>query len=87
MQVISEPTRTCWTSYSKNKEEVIEDLKVEGSFGCSSCETVEFKILREVSKINSRITALDFSRADLGLFRKGFHGKLCCRAKGPRRAG
>lgn len=46
-----------------------------------------FKILSEVSKINSRIIALDFRRADLGLFRKGFHRKLCCRAKGPRRAG
>jgi len=45
------------------------------------------EILREVSKISGRIIALDFRRADLGLFRKSFHGKLCCRARGPRRAG
>lgn len=39
MQVINKPMRRCWTCYSKNKEELIEDLKVEGSLGCSSCET------------------------------------------------
>ena len=74
MQMIREPTRRCWTCYSKNKEELIEDLKVKGSLGCSNCETVEFKILREVSKINSRITAPDFRRADLGLSREAFMG-------------
>lgn len=42
--------------------------------------------MREVSKINSIITALDFRRADLGLFGEAFMGN-CCRAKGPRRAG
>lgn len=63
------------------------DLKVKGNVDCSNCETVEFRILRGVSKINSQITALYFRRADLGLFKESVHGKLCCRAKGPRRAG
>lgn len=63
------------------------DLRVKGSVDCSNCEIVEFRILRETSKINSRITGLDFRRADLGLFRESVHVKLCCRAKGPRRAG
>lgn len=44
-------------------------MKVEGSLGCSDHETVEFKILRGMIKINSRITTLDFRRAGFGLFR------------------
>lgn len=58
----------------QNKEELIGNMKVKGSLGFSNCEIVKFKILREVSKINSRMTALDFRRADLGLLREAFMG-------------
>lgn len=54
---------------------------------------VEFKILGEMSKMNTRIIALDFRRQDFGLFRNllgritGITGRMPCRAKGARRAG
>lgn len=40
-----------------NKEKLVRDVKANGSLGCSNRELVEFKILREASKMNSRITA------------------------------
>ena len=43
------------------KEEMAEEVKIEGSLNCSDHETVEAKILRGGSKPrNSRITTLDF---------------------------
>ncbi|KAK4807056.1 hypothetical protein QYF61_018397 [Mycteria americana] len=52
-----------------NKEELNRDVKFRGSLGCSDHEMVEFRILRERNKTKSRISALDFRRVDLGLFR------------------
>lgn len=49
-----------------NKE---EHVKVEGSLGCSDPKTADFKLLRQVSKTNSRITVLGFRKACFGLFR------------------
>lgn len=46
--------------------------------GCSDCEMVEFRILREGMKENSRIPALDFRRVNLdllGLCLQESHGK------------
>lgn len=57
----------------QNKE-LIKDMKVMGSLGFSNREIVKLKILREASKINSRMTALEFRRTDLGLLRKAFMG-------------
>lgn len=57
-----------------NKE---EHVMVEGSLGCSDPEAVDFKILRQVSKRNSRITVLGFRKADFGLFRY-LLGKILC---------
>lgn len=36
----------CWA----NKEEVVEQLKIMSSFGCSDHDTVEFRILRGGNK-------------------------------------
>ena len=45
-------------------------MKANGSLGCSNHELVEFKILREASKMNSSITAaLDLRRVDFGFFK------------------
>ena len=52
-----------------NKEGLVGDVKLKGSLGCSDCEMVEFKILRAVRRAHSKLTALDFRRADFGLFR------------------
>ncbi|GAB0178700.1 mitochondrial enolase superfamily member 1 [Grus japonensis] len=52
-----------------NKEGLVGDVKLKGSLGCSDHEMVEFKILRAERKAHSKLTALDFRRADFGLFR------------------
>lgn len=52
-----------------NQEELVRDVKVKGSIGCSDHGLVEFRILRGGSKTETRITTLDFRRADCGLFR------------------
>lgn len=57
-----------------NKEEHVE---VEGSLGCSDPKTVDFKLLRQVSKTHSRITVLGFRKAYFGLFRY-LLGEILC---------
>jgi len=54
-----------------------EHVKAEGSLGCSDPWTVDFKILRQVSKTNSRIIVMGFRKADFGLFRY-LLGKILC---------
>ena len=54
---------------STNKEGLVADMKVRGSLGCLDHETVEFRILRGGSRAISRITALDFRRANFDLFK------------------
>ena len=52
-----------------NKEGLVGNVKLKGSLGCSDHEMVEFKILRAVRREHSKLTTLDFRRADFGLFR------------------
>ncbi|GAB0205586.1 hypothetical protein GRJ2_003024200 [Grus japonensis] len=52
-----------------NKEGLLGNVKLEGSLGCRDHEMVEFKILRAVRRVHSKLTTLDFRRADFGLFR------------------
>ncbi|GAB0203192.1 mitochondrial enolase superfamily member 1 [Grus japonensis] len=52
-----------------NKEGLVEDLKVGGSLGCSDHEMVEFRILHGRNRAISRITTLDFRRANFGLLK------------------
>ena len=52
-----------------NKEGLVGDVKLKGSLGCSDHEMVEFKILRAARRTHSKLTTLDFRRADFGLFR------------------
>ena len=44
-------------------------MKLKGSLGSSDHDMVEFKILRTVRKAHSKLTTLDFRRAEFGLFR------------------
>ena len=57
------------------KEGLVEDVKVGGSLGCSDHAMVEFRILRGRSRAISRITSLDFGRANVGLF-KDLRGRI-----------
>lgn len=51
------------------KEELVKDVKMERSLGCSDHDNVKLRILREVIKIKSRIKSLNLKRSDFGLFR------------------
>ncbi|GAB0177917.1 hypothetical protein GRJ2_000257000 [Grus japonensis] len=52
-----------------NKEGLVGNVKLKGSLGCSNHEMVEFKILRAARRTHSKLTTLDFRRADFSLFR------------------
>ncbi|GAB0181438.1 hypothetical protein GRJ2_000609100 [Grus japonensis] len=52
-----------------NKDGLVGNVKLKGSLGCSDHEMVEFKILRAVRRVHSKLTTLDLRRADFGLFR------------------
>ncbi|GAB0186145.1 mitochondrial enolase superfamily member 1 [Grus japonensis] len=71
LQVIEEPTRrgAMLDLVLTNKEGLVGNVKLKGSLGCSDHEMVEFKILREARRAHSKLTTLDFRRADFGLFR------------------
>lgn len=43
-------------------------MKIKGSFGHSDHEIVEFRIL-QAGKVKSKLTTLDFRRADFDLFK------------------
>jgi len=81
MQVVEEPTRRgVLLDLALTNKGLVEDVKVGGSLGCSDHEMVEFKMLRGRSKAISRITALDFRRANFGLFEDLLGGILWVRA-------
>jgi len=71
LQVIEEPmTRGAMLDLVlTNKEGLVGNVKVKGRLGCSDHKMVHFKILRAVRRAHSKLTNLDFRRADFGLFR------------------
>ncbi|GAB0188073.1 hypothetical protein GRJ2_001272600 [Grus japonensis] len=71
LQVIEKPMRrgAMVDLVLTNKEGLVGNMKLKGSLGCSDHEMVEFKILRAVRRAHSKLTTLDFGRADFGLFR------------------
>jgi len=52
-----------------NKEGLVGNVKLKGSLGCSGHEMMEFKILRAARRVCSKLTTLDFRRADSSPFR------------------
>ncbi|GAB0205489.1 hypothetical protein GRJ2_003014500 [Grus japonensis] len=71
LEVIEESTRrgAMLDLLLTNKEGLVGDVKLKGSLGCSDHKMVEFRILRATRRVHSKLTALDFRRADFGLFR------------------
>ena len=57
-----------------NKEGLVEDVRVGGSLGCSDHEMVKFRILHGRSRAMSRVTALDFKRANFDHFKDLLEG-------------
>jgi len=51
-----------------SKEGLLGNVKLEGSLGCSDHEMAEFRILRAARRVHSKLTILDFRRADFSLF-------------------
>lgn len=49
----------------RNREELVEDVKADGSLGCTDYRMVKPKILKEVREASNRIFILAFGRADL----------------------
>ncbi|GAB0179152.1 mitochondrial enolase superfamily member 1 [Grus japonensis] len=52
-----------------NKEKLVGDVKVKGNLGGDEQKIVEFRILRRGRRLKIKLTALDFRRADFGLFK------------------
>ncbi|GAB0206090.1 hypothetical protein GRJ2_003074600 [Grus japonensis] len=71
LQVIEEPRRrgAMLDLVLTNKERLVGNVKLTGSLVCSDHEMVEFRILRAVRRAYTKLTTLDFRRADFGLFR------------------
>ncbi|GAB0207924.1 hypothetical protein GRJ2_003258100 [Grus japonensis] len=71
LQVTEEPMRrgAMLDLVLTNKEGLVGDVKLKGSLGCSDQEMVEFRILRAARRAHSKLTTLDFRRADFGLLR------------------
>ncbi|GAB0210120.1 mitochondrial enolase superfamily member 1 [Grus japonensis] len=71
LQVTEEPMRrgAMLDLVLTNKEGLVGDVKLKGSLGCSDHKMVEFRILRAARRAHSKLTALDFRRADFGLLR------------------
>ncbi|GAB0182131.1 hypothetical protein GRJ2_000678400 [Grus japonensis] len=67
LQVIEEPMRrgAMLDIGFTNKEGLVGNVKLKGSLGYSDHEMVEF----ENHRVHSKLTTLDFRRADFGLFR------------------
>jgi len=71
LQVTEEPMRRGAMLYLVliNKEGLVGNVKVKGSLGCSDHEMLDFKTLRVARRLRSKLTTLDFRRADFGLLR------------------
>ncbi|GAB0187539.1 hypothetical protein GRJ2_001219200 [Grus japonensis] len=71
LQVTEEPMRrgAMLDLVLTNKEGLMGNVKFKDSLGCSDYEAVEFKILKAARRVHSKLTALDFRRADFGPFR------------------
>ncbi|GAB0178004.1 hypothetical protein GRJ2_000265700 [Grus japonensis] len=52
-----------------NEEGLVGDVKLKGSLGCSDHKMMEFKMLRAARRAHSKLTTLDFRKADFSLFR------------------
>ena len=69
LQVIEEPMRTALLDLILTKNErLVGNVKIKGNLGCSDHEIVEFRILGARRRVKSKLTTLDFIRAEFGLF-------------------
>jgi len=71
LHVIEEPTRrgAMLDLVLTNKEGLVRNVKLKGTLGCSGHKMVELRILRATRRAHSKLTTLDFGRADFGILR------------------
>jgi len=50
--------------------ELISDIKIGGSLGCSDHALVKFTVLRDVGKVRSMVRTLNFRKANFQLFKE-----------------
>lgn len=69
--MIEEPTRrnAILDLILTNKEEFVGNMKITDISGCRSHEMVELTILRAERRMKSKLTTMDFRRADFGFFK------------------
>jgi len=53
-----------------NASELIGDIKIGGSLGCSDHTLVEFAVLRGMGKARNVVRTLNFRKANFQLFRE-----------------
>ena len=53
-----------------NASELIGDVKIGGSLGCSDHALVEFAVLRDMGKAKSKVRTLNFRKANFHLFQE-----------------
>jgi len=53
-----------------NASEIIGDIKIGGSLGCSDHALVEFTVLRDMGKARSIVRTLNFRKANFWLFKE-----------------
>ncbi|KAJ7414886.1 hypothetical protein BTVI_39994 [Pitangus sulphuratus] len=87
MQVVKELTRNSviLNFILRDKEGLVEDVKVGDSLDYSDQEIVEFNILYGGSRVASKITSStsgELTFASSGIFLEKFHGNNTCREKG-----
>ncbi|KAJ7423524.1 hypothetical protein WISP_33455 [Willisornis vidua] len=72
LQLVNEPTRggALLDLLFTNREGLVGDVVVRGCLGHSDYEIREFSILRDARRAINKTSALDFRRADFGLFRR-----------------
>jgi len=53
-----------------NKTELISDVKIAGSLGCSDHALVELAVLRDMGQVKSKVKTLSFRKANVQLFKE-----------------
>ncbi|KAK4830418.1 hypothetical protein QYF61_011042 [Mycteria americana] len=91
-QVIDSPTRgdVILDLLVTNASELIGDVKIGGSLGCSDHALVEFTVLRDMGQEKNKVSTLNFRKAKFQLFKEleiGPPGKLPSGTREQNRAG
>ena len=53
-----------------NTSELISDVKIGGSLGCSGNAWMELTVLRDMGKVRSTVRTVNFRKANFQLFKK-----------------